>query len=332
MKTKLLIIRFSSIGDIVLTTPVVRCIKKQLGDDVDIHYLTKEKFVSILQSNPYIDKIITLKDKLRDVMPELKQQKYDHIIDLHNSSRSALVKFALKKPAKSFYKINIQKWLMVNFKINHLPDVHIVDRYMQTVDFLDVKYDGDGLDYFYSKNEEFDKGLLPGTFQSGYAAFVIGGKHYTKKMPTDKIISICSKINYPVFILGGKEDEADGQIIADACGEKVYNGCGKYSLNKSASIVDKAKAVITHDTGLMHIAAAFRKPVVSIWGNTVPEFGMYPFFPFEYPKEISKIAEVKNLSCRPCSKIGYKKCPKKHFKCMKDINEDEIAEFVKKYI
>ncbi len=332
MTTKLLIIRFSSIGDIVLTTPIVRCLKKQMGDEVEIHYLTKDKFFSVLQHNPHIDRIITLEDKLGKIMPELKRQKYDHIIDLHNSMRSALIKFSLKKPAKSFYKLNVQKWLMVNFKINHLPDVHIVDRYMNTVNFLDVNYDGNGLDYFLAASDELNKNDLPDNFQNGYITFVIGGKHNTKKMPGEKIISICNKINYPVVILGGKEDEAEGNTVASSCGQKVYNGCGKYSLNKSASIVKHSKAVITHDTGLMHIAAAFRKPTVSVWGNTVPEFGMYPFFPFNAPDDISKITEVKNLSCRPCSKIGYKKCPKKHFKCMKEINEDEIIGFIKKFI
>jgi len=332
MKTKILIIRFSSIGDIVLTSPVIRCIRKQLGGNVEIHYLTKDKFSSVIEANPHIDRIITMKEKLRDIIPELKNQNYDHIIDLHNSLRSAFVKLALRKPAHSFYKLNIQKWLLVNFKINYLPDVHIVDRYMQTAGFLDVEYDGKGLDYFYTKSDEIDIKELPENFQKGYVAFVIGGKHYTKKMPVEKIISICNKTDCPVFIMGGKEDGFDGNQIASVCGQNVFNGCGKYSLNQSASIIRQAKAIITHDTGLMHIAAAFRKPIVSIWGNTVPGFGMYPVFPVDTPAEISKIVEIKDLSCRPCSKIGYKKCPKKHFKCMKDINENDIVEFVRKHI
>ncbi len=332
MKIKLLIIRFSSIGDIVLTTPVVRCLKKQLDEKVEIHYLTKDKFSSILRANPYIDKIITIKDKLRDVMPELRHQKYDHIIDLHNSLRSALVKLFLQKPTHAFFKLNIQKWMLVNFKVNFLPDLHLVNRYMHTVGFLNVKYDGEGLDYFYEGSDEIGNEKLPGDLQKGYVVFVIGGKHYTKKMDEEKIIRICNLLNYPVFVLGGKDDQDAGNRIAEACGQNVYSGCGKYSLNQSATIVKRAKAVITHDTGLMHIAAAFRKPIVSIWGNTVPEFGMYPFYPDGVPSEISKIVEVKNLSCRPCSKIGYKKCPKKHFKCMKEIDETQITGFVKKYI
>ncbi len=332
MKKKLLIIRFSSIGDIVLTTPLLRCLKKQKGDAIEIHYLTKDKFSSILKANPFIDKIIVLKDKLRYIIPELKQHNYDHIIDLHNNLRSTLVKLAIRKPAHSFQKLNLQKWILVNFKINYMPDVHIVDRYMQTIDFLDIKYDGKGLDYFYNKIEEVKSVDIPEELRSGYIVFVIGGKHFTKKMPNEKIISVLKKINYPVFILGGKEDKGEGEKIASVFDRNVYNGCGKYSINQSASIVRQAKVVVTHDTGLMHIAAAFQKPVISIWGNTVPDFGMYPFFPLNTPIEKSKIIEVKNLSCRPCSKIGYSKCPKKHFKCMKQLNENEIAESVKAQI
>ncbi len=329
---KILIIRFSSIGDIVLTTPVVRCLKKQMGEKVEIHYLTKENFRNILKANPYIDKIITMKKKLREILPELKQYNYDYIIDLHNNLRSTLVKKSLNKPAKSFNKLNLQKWLLVNFKINYLPDLHIVDRYMQTVDFLDVKYDGKGLDHFYDKSEQVQIRDLPNNFQNGYVALAIGGNHYTKKMTNEKIITICKKLNYPIFLLGGKEDKTNGDCIANNCFENVFNGCGKYSLNQSASLIEQSKAVITHDTGLMHIAAALRKPAVSVWGNTDPSFGMYPLFPIDTPEYFSKIVEIKNLSCRPCSKIGHSRCPKKHFRCIEEINENEIVEFVKKHL
>ncbi len=332
-KTKLLIIRFSSIGDIVLTTPVLRCLKKQLGSSVEIHYLTKKQFANILQANSYIDKVIVLDKKLKDVISDLKQHDYDYIIDLHNNLRSALVKIMLQKNSYSFNKLNFKKWLMVNLKINYLPDIHIVERYMKTVDFLNIKYDGQGLDYYLDETEEVQESELSEELQNGFIVFVIGGKHHTKRFPDEKIISICNKINYPIILLGGREDEASGNQIASACKKNVYNKCGKYSLNKSASLIKQSQTVITHDTGLMHIAAACRKPIISIWGNTVPAFGMYPFLPDDLNNQnLSKIVEIKNLACRPCSKIGYKKCPKKHFQCMNDINEEEIIEFVNKNI
>ncbi len=118
------------------------------------------------------------------------------------------------------------------------------------------------------------------------------------------------------MLLGGKEDSQAADEIEKVLGDKIINACGKYNLNQSASLVQQAEYIITHDTGLMHIASALKKKVISIWGNTVPEFGMYPYLT-EF-----KIIENKELSCRPCSKIGYNKCPKGHFKCMNDLNLD----------
>jgi ADP-heptose:LPS heptosyltransferase len=146
----------------------------------------------------------------------------------------------------------------------------------------------------------------------GYVGLVIGGQHATKMMPTSKLIEVCEDLKEPVLLLGGPEDAERGDKIVQAVGANVFNACGKFRLDESASLVEQAKWIITHDTGLMHIAAAFKKQIVSVWGNTVPELGMYPYL----ADPESKIVEIKGLSCRPCSKIGYSKCPKSHFKCM----------------
>ncbi len=135
---KFLIIRFSSIGDIVLTTPVIRCLKAQVPG-AEVHYLTKKQFLPVLEANPYIDKIFTINDKVSEVLPELMEEDYNHIIDLHKNIRSKQVISSLKKPSTAFNKINIAKWLIVNLKIDRLPNVHIVDRYFETVQSLGVK-------------------------------------------------------------------------------------------------------------------------------------------------------------------------------------------------
>jgi ADP-heptose:LPS heptosyltransferase len=313
---KILIIRFSSIGDIVLTSPVIRCLKQQLKD-AEIHYLTKKSFSGILENNPYVNKIHTIENNVSEVLGELKSENYDHIIDLHNNLRSLQVKRAIGKPSASFRKLNLQKWLLVNFKIGRLPKIHVVDRYMETVKHLNVVNDNQGLDYFIPASEEVNLSVLPATHQNGYIGFVIGAKHYTKQLPAEKIISICKKINIPIVLLGGKEDEAKGEQIKNAIGNLAYNACGKYNLHQSASLIKNANKIITHDTGLMHIASAFKKEIISVWGNTVPEFGMLPYI----SGQGSKIIEVKGLPCRPCSKIGYDKCPKGHFNCMNGIDE-----------
>ena len=320
---RFLIVRFSSIGDIVLTSPVVRCLKQQVKD-AEVHFLVKKNFAAVIEHNPFIDRKIYLDGDLRDLIPDLKKERYDFVIDLHHNLRTMKLKKALGTKSFSFNKLNLEKWLLVNFKINRLPDKHIVDRYMETVKSFGVTNDGKGLDYFISQEDGKAMQMLPPEFERGYVAFVIGAKHNTKKLPEDKIVSVCKKINMPVVLMGGKEDAEAGKRIASAAGSReIFNSCGKFSLNESAAVIKQSAKVITHDTGLMHIAAAFKKEIVSVWGNTVPEFGMYPYYgDFETANYIS---QVTNLSCRPCSKIGFDKCPKGHFKCMVNQDEDKIA-------
>jgi ADP-heptose:LPS heptosyltransferase len=277
-------------------------------------------FKGILENNPYISKVHTFEKKTQEVIQQLKEENFDFIVDLHNNLRSMQVKQLLNKPSSSFSKLNFKKFVLVKFKINKMPAIHIVDRYMKAVEKVGVKNDNKGLDYFISKEDEVLISTLPETHHNGYIGFVIGAKHVTKKLPVEKIIAICKKLNSPIILLGGKEDNLHALEIERAVGKSIYNACGKYNLNQSASLIKQAVKIISHDTGLMHIAAAFKKDIVSVWGNTVPAFGFAPFLPGEH----SKIVEVKNLSCRPCSKIGYNKCPKGHFKCMMDIDVQEF--------
>ncbi len=319
---KILIIRFSSIGDIVLTTPVIRCLKKQLPG-AEIHYLTKSAYRDIIEANPYLTRRFYLDNNFGTIIQQLKNERYDFIADLHTSLRSLLVRLQLWRPSNTFNKLNIEKWLLVNLKWNVLPDVHIVDRYLEPVRMLGVKNDGKGLDYFIPAKEVYPISSLPLTHLHGYIALVIGAKHATKKLPFEKLHRICSLLSLPIVLLGGPEDAAEGERLAQTDPVKIYNSCGKLSLNQSASLLQQSKLVITHDTGLLHIAAAFRKKIISIWGNTIPEFGMSPYFG---SGKVNHLAlEVKNLSCRPCSKIGYDQCPKGHFKCMMQIEESAIT-------
>jgi ADP-heptose:LPS heptosyltransferase len=335
---KILVIRFSSIGDIVLTTPVVRCLKEQLG--AEVHFLTKRNFEKILLSNPHIDRVFSIEKRVSEVIELLKDEGYDAVIDLHGNLRTLQVKFALGVRSYTFDKLNFEKWLKVNLKINRLPHTHIVDRYLKTVEPFGVKNDGKGLDYFIPKEDEIDvisdkkfqisnfkfqeNDLKTQTSNIKFIAFVIGAAHATKRLPTEKIIDICNQIALPIFLLGGKEDVERGELIISKSNGYVVNLCGKLNLNQSASVVRQAEKVITHDTGLMHIAAAFGKDIISVWGNTIPEFGMTPYL----PTAGSQIIEVKDLSCRPCSKIGHDSCPKGHFKCMQMMDTLAVAEAV----
>lgn len=315
---KVLVIRFSSIGDIVLTSPVVRCLKKQLN--AEVHYFTKSNFKDVLINNQYIDKIHLLSEDFNADVQKLKAEKFDYIIDLHHNLRTLRFKNALKIRSYSFNKLNFEKWLLVNFKWNRMPNLHIVDRYLACVEKLGVKNDGAGLDYFLSEEDHVSIESLPNFLHKGYVGLVIGAQHSTKRLPLEKLKELCKKLPGAIVIMGGKEDVEVANELVKIDENRIFSACGKFKLNQSASLVKQASCIITHDTGLMHIAAAFKKKTFSIWGNTVPEFGMYP-----YQTEHVNF-EVNGLSCRPCSKIGHQECPKKHFNCMNQQNINAIIE------
>jgi ADP-heptose:LPS heptosyltransferase len=331
---KFLIIRFSSIGDIVLTTPVVRCLKTQLPG-LELHFLVKPQFKAVVINNPYIDKIHVLQDDWKKMIQELNEEKFDFIIDLHHNLRTLRVKKDLKVPSFSFNKLNIEKFIFVKLKWNVMPKVHIVDRYLHTVKPFGIRNDGKGLDYFIAPHEEVPIHDIPTSHQAGFIGIVIGASFPTKKLPVYKLKELCSKINHPIILLGGPGDVDEGEAIKKIDPIKIYNACGKFSLNESADLVRKSKIVIAHDTGLMHIAAAFKKSVISVWGSTTPSFGMVPYYGenfFSQHPEPYHDVQVHKLWCRPCTKMGRKKCPQGHFKCMKNISIDEIVSIVESRI
>lgn len=320
---KILVIRFSSMGDIIYTTPVVRCLKKQLPD-AEVHFLTKPAFKYIYDDNPYVDKLLLLKPALAETINDIKAEKYDYLIDLHNNLRTSIIKLRTGIKSSAYNKQRIRKWLSLKFNLKLVPPVHLVDRYMQAVKFLGVKNDGKPIDYYIKAHHSLEE-LLPASHHENYIAFVIGATHFTKRMPNDKIISICRKIKEPIVLLGGNDVKANGEEIAAALGNKIYNACGITSLDESVFLVSKARKVLGFDTGLTHIAEAFDKPIGSIWGGTVPDLlGVQPYMVTD--AEVIGI----DLPCRPCSKFGLEKCPLGHFKCMRDIPDKDILNFVNK--
>jgi ADP-heptose:LPS heptosyltransferase len=318
---KFLVVRFSSIGDIILTTPVVRHQKKQV-EQAQVHYLTKSAHASLLEANPYIDQIHVFNGDLNATVRKLKEVGFDYIIDLHHNARTERLKMKLKRMDFSVNKLNFRKWLYVNFKLDRMPDRHMVDRNLDTIRSFISERDGGGLDYFIPQQEEIPMATLPASFQKGYIGLAIGAQHKTKMLPAELLTELCNGLEHPVIIMGGEADTAVADAIVQALpGKEIINGCGLYSIHQSASLVRQSRLLITHDTGLMHIGAAFRKKIITIWGNTVPQFGMYP-----YKADPDSLQfEVTGLGCRPCSKIGYQKCPKKHFKCMKEQDIEGIA-------
>ncbi len=320
---KILVIRFSSIGDIVLTTPVLRCIHHAYPS-AEIHYLTKKAFVPLLKANPYISKIHAFEGDLMQSIVDLRKIGFDAVVDLHRSMRSRLLCIGLGKTAGGFIKLNARKWLLVHTKRDFLPDIHIVDRYFNAAKAIKVQNDHQGLDYFLPQDEKINLTELPEAFHQKFIAVVIGAKHTTKQIPEALLVKIIQKLPHPIVLMGGPEDRVKAEGLCETLSNSmIFNACGGFSINQSADLIRRSSVVLTADTGLMHIAAAFQKKIVSVWGNTVPQFGMTPYMP---QNELNSVfAEVRDLKCRPCSKIGFKKCPKGHFNCMMQQDADQIV-------
>jgi heptosyltransferase-2 len=207
---------------------------------------------------------------------------------------------------------------------------HITDRSLDTVAPLGVKNDGRGLDYFIPSHINISIADLPTQHQFGYIAIVIGASYYTKKLPLEKLQELCTLIDFPIVLIGGKEDVEEAKAVAEMDPYKIYNACGKFNLNESAWLVKESKLVISHDTGLQYIACAFNKKVLAIWGGTSPKLGVEPYYAtnsFVQPAiPFHQNFVVPKLSCQPCSNYGSKKCPRGHFKCMKNQDLKKIAE------
>ena len=320
---RILIIRFSSIGDIVLTFTVASTIKS-LYPHCKIDFVTKPQFKELLNACPDLDTIYTLTGTVAQLRKEIDFNQYDAILDLHHNLRSRiLLGFQFGKVYR-FPKNNIEKWLLTTFKIRPKIIRHVTERYLETLSaYTKAPIVGIAPAYRVPDASKID---IKETFQvepSKYVAVAIGAQFATKRMPTDLLVELIQKINLPVLLLGAKEDQLTANEILEQCTSNIiFSAVGTATIHESAWLVKNAKALLTHDTGLMHIGASFEVPLHVIWGNTTRDFGMYPY---RVEQEQVFNYEVSGLSCRPCSKIGHQSCPKGHFSCMRQQDLVVIA-------
>ena len=217
---RLLFIRFSSIGDIVFTTPAIRCAKLQIPN-AEIHFLTKTSMKAVTEANPYIDHFHYFNDNLSQLVDSFKEIKFDYIIDLHNNFRTFKIKKSLGVPALTYQKLSIQKLLLTKWHFNFMPKRHISDRCLDTLKTLGVVDDGKGLDHFVPKNVSLSSKEIPTAHQAGYVAFVIGASFATKKLPLEQLRQLCHLITYPIVLIGGKEDASMGDQVLPTMSENI---------------------------------------------------------------------------------------------------------------
>ncbi|RYG23039.1 MAG: glycosyltransferase family 9 protein, partial [Chitinophagaceae bacterium] len=317
--------------DIVLASPVFRCVKKQLPDAV-VHLATKESFKMVTASNPYIDAFHYYNNDLAAFIKELKDEDFDYVIDLHNNIRSTRIRKALKKKTFVIDKQNIKKFFLTEYSAKFLKIRHITERSLDTVAKLGVSNDGLGLDYFVAKENVVPINDIPASHHAGFVAFVTGATYNCKKLPLQKMQELAVLIDHPIILIGGKGDFEEMEKVAAIDPVKIYNACGKFNLDESADLVSRAKLVISHDTGFQYIAAAFKKPIIALWGCTSPRLGFEPYYGEKFisraPRDFYKNIFL-DLHCQPCSK-GTDQCPLGHFNCMRKMDMKMVANEVHK--
>lgn len=312
----ILIIRLSSLGDILLSTPLIRTLKTRYAH-IEIDIIVKRQYYDVIAHNPHLrNKYSFSSAKRKELMSELKKQNYDLIIDLQNNINSRKLTASLKGKTVRFKKRSVEKFLLVNTKINLLKDApQIPARYAAAIEGFDL--DDSGLDIVSASGpSEF---LLT---NENYIGICPGSRHFTKMWPLDYYVKLCRlliKNGWNILLFGGLTDRKICLEIKNQVPEAI-NLQNDDDILQTASNMILCMAIYCNDSGLMHTACAAEIPVIAFFGSTVKEFGFTPY------KNKSIVLENESLSCRPCSHIGKSHCPKKHFKCMIDITPQRAYE------
>lgn len=335
---KILVIRFSSLGDVILTTPLLKILKQKYPES-QIDFLVKRQYSEALKNNPNIGKLIEADDNidllgLKKLKNQIRSGNYGLIIDAHNNLRTFYLRLFLNSTKHVFKKYSLRKFLLVKFKINLMKDFPaIAERYCQVLGKYSPPLKG-GV-------AEGRGGLVPEIFPDESSkqnvekllnelnidndkkliCIVPSSKHFTKTYPAEYYAELINKFDsnkYAFVLIGKGNDKINISKIKSITGNNVYDLCDKLSILDIAELMKRCSLVISGDTGPMHIAEAFNIPLIMIAGSSVREFGFYP------QNKKSFVIENRSLKCRPCSHIGRSECPLEHFKCMREIKPDVI--------
>jgi lipopolysaccharide heptosyltransferase II len=340
---KILIIRFSSIGDILLSSPLIRILREKFPN-AEIDYLTKSDYADLVKFNPNITSVIELRTDLKDELRKLKEQirnsEYDVILDIHNSLRSRYIRFLSGAKYKGVVNKKILKrFLLVTFKWNFYKDIiSVADRYIEAARELSIENDGRGLEIFVPEENVLTVNAMLDKYKLNRYNVVIGiapcAKHFTKCWLQNRFIELGWKLTKlygaKILIFGSKNEQDYCNDVAQMINVKASASvaeslAGKLTLLETAAALDHCSLVITNDSGIMHLAAARKKKIIAVFGSTVKEFGFYPYGT-DYI-----IVEAANVKCRPCSHIGLAECPKKHFRCMNEVQVEDVLNNVKRF-
>jgi len=328
IKPRILILRLSSIGDILLSTPFLRQTRLKYPD-ATIDMVVKKQFSEIVKYNPNIDSVYEI-DTSKKIIGLIKlgfylgRFEYDFVFDIHNNYRTRILTALLQyKTVRRIKKDKLKRFILINYKKNFYDHVATIpERYLETGKIAGIKDDDNGLELFWQNDTEISiyNLLSRNKLQSTFIAIAPGAGFFTKRWPisyfSELISLIITNTNYSVVILGSEHEAEEFKYFQST--DRVYNFTGQLSLLETAALLSRSKLLVCNDSGIMHMAASVKVPILAIFGSTVQELGFFPY------RSDSIILENKNLSCRPCSHIGRNKCPKKHFNCMMEITPQQV--------
>ncbi len=322
----ILVVRFSSIGDVLLTTPLLRALRtKWPGARVTV--LTKRAYLPLVSDNPNVTEAfgLTPQDTVRSAAALIRQVRYSHILDLQGGTRTALLRLVARGPWTGFSHRRFARELLIRFKHNRYTEhVPVPERYFEAAADLDVEPDGGPIEFFLkpAADEKAAAWLARAGVGKTRALVAVapGAAHATKRWPVEHWIKLIRQITHTgadIVALGGPEDSAVGAEIAARGGAQVASAAGELSLQETGAVLKRAAALISGDTGVMHMATGVGTPVVALFGPTVRQFGFFPY------NAHASVVE-RNLGCRPCSSHGSTECPLEHHLCMREILPDMV--------
>ncbi len=343
LPSKTLIIRLSSVGDIVLSSLLIRVLRKRFPQS-QIDFLVKSEYASLVRGNPHVSHVLELPDgarfaDLRALRQRLHDNGYELVVDIHDSLRSRYLSVGLPGDVVRVRKRKVARFLLVTTKV-HLYHFFggspgVAERYLEPVREWGVENDGMGLEVFVGDQEREKARHIVHTAGMDGQQSVLGiapsARHWNKRWPADRFAAAAAELSRrhrAGVILFGAADERDvcGKILqeirANAPRTPVLNLAGSLTLTESAAVMDHCTVVLSNDSGLMHVAAGRKRKVVALFGPTVKELGFFPF------GTTSTVIETNGLRCRPCTHIGRPSCPKAHFRCMLDIPVSRVVDAV----
>ena len=338
LPSKTVVLRLSSIGDIILSSPLLRVLRKAVGNDARVDFVVRKEYAELVRYNHHLSivheyDVATGYKGLQDLALQLRAEHYELVIDIHDSIRTKFLRAACTtKNIVVMDKRKLERWLLVNLKRNAYSDnLTVAERYIETVEGYGIKNDDKGLEIFIPDSTLFEISGKMGKLRLDRFEKVIGicpgSKHFTKRWQKEKFAEVAvraaTELKAKIHLFGGPDEREDCEFVCQEVARRVSpdavtDFAGEFSLLESAAALEFCDVVVTNDSGLMHLAAAKQKKIVAIFGSTVKEFGFAP-----YGTE-SIIIEKSDLDCRPCTHIGKKACPKEHFKCMTEIDASTV--------